>query len=71
MAVPAPAIPLLVRLGDGRNWGAVEFPGGFVCVYHPDEPTVCTIALPVEHLLAGREAGDPLRGATVEDYGSR
>jgi hypothetical protein len=69
MAVPAPAIPFLVRLTDGQAWGAVEFPGGFVCVYHPDEPNVCTIALSVEHLLAGREPGDPLSGATVERYG--
>lgn len=68
MAVPAPAIPLLVRLTDGRTWGAVEFPGGFVCVYHPNEPTVCTIAVSTDHLLAARKQGDPLKDATLERY---
>ncbi|MFF9285407.1 hypothetical protein [Streptomyces griseosporeus] len=69
MAVPAPAIPFLLRLADGRIWGAAEFPGGFVCVYHPDEYTLCTIATSVDALVNDRAPGDPLRGAVVEQYG--
>ncbi|MGP4048770.1 hypothetical protein [Streptomyces sp. 2A115] len=70
MAVPAPAHPFLLRLADGRAWAGVEFtPGGFVCVHHPDEANVCTIATSVEALLAERRPGDPMHGAGVEDYG--
>jgi hypothetical protein len=69
MAVPAPARPFLVRLADGRTWSAVEFANGFVCVHHPDETNVCTIALSVDDLLADRTPEDPLHGAAVEDYG--
>ncbi|MEU9661915.1 hypothetical protein [Streptomyces chartreusis] len=68
MSVPAPAIPFLVRLTDGRTWGAVEFPGGFVCVYHPDEINVCTIATSADALVTDRTPGDPLYGAIVEQY---
>ncbi|MFD0437017.1 hypothetical protein [Streptomyces chartreusis] len=70
MSVPAPAIPFLVRLADGRTWGAVEFPGGFVCVHHPDEYTLCTIATSVEALVTDRTPGDALHGAIVEQYDS-
>lgn len=70
MAVPAPAHPFLLRLADGRVWAGVEFtPGGFVCVYHPDEVNVCTIAVSVDGLLADGKPGHPLHGATVEEYG--
>lgn len=69
MAVPAPARPFLVRLADGRTWGAAEFPTGFVCVHHPDEINVCTIAVSLADLLADPPEGHPLHGATVEDYG--
>jgi hypothetical protein len=69
MAVPAPARPFLIRLIDGRTWGAAEFPGGFVCVHHPDETNVCTIAVSLDGLLADLPAGHPLHGAKVEDYG--
>lgn len=69
MAVPAPAIPFLLRLTDGRTWGAVEFPGGLVCVHHPDETNVCTIATSLDGLLADQKPGHPLHGAKAEDYG--
>jgi len=69
MAVPAPAHPFFIRLADGRNLGAVEFPDGFVCVYHPDEPTVCTIAVSLGALLADRHPRDLLHGASAEEYG--
>lgn len=70
VAVPAPARPFLLRLADGRAWAGVEFtPGGFVCVHHPGEVNVCSIAVSIDGLLADRQPGDPLHGAQVEDYG--
>lgn len=70
MAVPARPRPFLVRLADGRVWAAAEFgPGGFVCVHHPDELNVCTIAISLDGLLADRKPGDLLHGASVEEYG--
>lgn len=70
MAVPTPARPFLVRLADGRAWAGAEFsPGGFVCVHHPDEHNVCTIAVSLDDLLADGKPGHPLHGATIEDYG--
>ncbi|MEU1122142.1 hypothetical protein ABZ371_00780 [Streptomyces sp. NPDC005899] len=69
MAVPTPPIPFLVRLADGRTWSGAEFtPGGFVCVYTPDEYGACIIATSTEHLLADRTPEDPLHGATIEPY---
>lgn len=65
----APARPFLVHLTDGRTWNGAEFPDGFVCVHHPDEPNICTIAVSVAGLLADRTPEDPLHGARVEDYG--
>jgi hypothetical protein len=68
MAVPAPAIPFIVRLADGRSWSGAEFaPGEFVCVYHPGEANICTIAVTVTDLLDVPE-GSPLHGATIEHY---
>ncbi|MHB9862175.1 hypothetical protein [Streptomyces sp. YIM S03343] len=64
MTVPARSIPFALRLADGRAWGGAEFPEGFVCLHHPDEPTVCTIATSMEHLL-DVPAGHPLHGAQV------
>jgi len=67
MAVPAAPTPFLLRLADGRAWAGSEYvPGGFVCVHHPDEVNVCTIAVSLDDLLADRQPGDPLHGATVE-----
>ena len=68
MSDPAPATPFLIRLTDGRTWGAVEFPGGFVCAYHPDEFTLCTIATSIEALVTNRTPGHALHGATIEQY---
>jgi hypothetical protein len=69
-ADPMPARPFLLRLTDGRTWSGAEFtPGGFVCIYHPDEYNWCTIAVSVDGLLADRQPGDPLREARVENYG--
>lgn len=64
MAVPTPATPFLLRLPDGRTWSGAEFPGGFVCVHHPDEINVCTIAVNLDGLLATHAA----HGAVVERY---
>lgn len=70
MAVPAAPRPFLVRLADGRTWAGAEFgPGGFVCIHHPGEVNICTIAVSIEGLLADRKPGDPLYDASVEDYG--
>ncbi|MGW7085028.1 hypothetical protein ACWGH2_16270 [Streptomyces sp. NPDC054871] len=66
MAVPTPARPFLLRLADGRTWNGAEFPDGFVCVHHPDEINVCTIAISIEGLLADPAPGDPMYGAQVE-----
>lgn len=71
MAVPAPAHPFFLLLADGRACGAVGFPDGFVCVYHPDEPNICTIATSIDALLADTKPGHPLHGATAEEYASR
>ncbi|MGW1158439.1 hypothetical protein ACWD5Q_06600 [Streptomyces sp. NPDC002513] len=65
MAIPARAVPFALRLTDGRVWGGAEFPDGFVCLHHPDEPTVCTIATSLDALLADRTPGHPLHGAEV------
>lgn len=70
MAVPAPARPFLLRLADGRTWAGVEFtPGGFICIYRPDEYDICLIAISIDGLLADRPPEHELHGATVEDYG--
>ena len=66
MSTPEPARPFLLRLPDGRVWSGAEFPGGFVCVHHPDEHNVCTIAVSVNGLLEGGSPNDPVRDATVE-----
>ncbi|GAA3494008.1 hypothetical protein ACWEV9_35645 [Streptomyces albogriseolus] len=68
MTLPAAASLFLLRLADGRVWEAVEFSDGFVCVYHPDEFTLCTIATSVEALLSGRRPNDPLHGAMIIPY---
>lgn len=66
-AAPASPTPFLLRLADGRAWAGAEYgPGGFVCVHHPDEPNICTIAISLDALLADRTPGDPLHGAAVE-----
>ncbi|NUP42332.1 MAG: hypothetical protein HOY76_36205 [Streptomyces sp.] len=67
MSVPAVPIPFLLRLTDGRTWSGVEFePGRFVCVYHPDEINLCSIAVTLTDLLNVPE-GHPLYGAKVEE----
>ncbi|MEV4974437.1 hypothetical protein [Streptomyces scopuliridis] len=66
MDAPASARPFLVRLANGRAWSAAQFTNGFVCVHHPDEFTVCTIATSVDALLEGRSPKDPFHGARVE-----
>jgi hypothetical protein len=58
--------PFRLRLTDGRVWQGAEFADGFVCVHHPDEMNICTIAVSVEGLLEDQPDGHPLHGATVE-----
>jgi hypothetical protein len=66
MPTPVPPTPFLVRLADGRAWAGAEFgPGGFVCLHHPDEYTLCTIATSLDNLL-DVPAGHLLHGAEVE-----
>lgn len=62
------ARPFRLHLTDGRTWSGAEFtPGGFVCVYTPDQPSgICTIATSLDELLADRTPEDPLHGARVE-----
>lgn len=70
MSAPTPARPFLVRLTDGRTWAGAEFgPGGFVCVHHPDEINVCTIAVSLDALLTDRQPGDPFHGASIHTGG--
>lgn len=67
MAIPAAPTPFLLRLADGRAWAGAEYgPGGFICVHHPDEPNICTIAISLDGLLADQTPDDPLYGAQVE-----
>jgi hypothetical protein len=67
MAVPATPTPFLVRLTDGRTWRGVEFEtGGFVCVHHPDEINLCSIAVTLTDLLNVPQ-GHPMYGAKVEE----
>lgn len=68
MALPAPPIPFLVCLADGRTWGGAEFPDGVVCVRTPDDHGACILATSVDSLLADRTPEDPLHGATIEHY---
>lgn len=67
MSDPARSVPFLLRLADGRTWVGAEFHDGFVCVHHPDEPNVCTIAVNLDGLLADAKPGDPLHGAQIEE----
>ncbi|MBL3670629.1 hypothetical protein JL475_32610 [Streptomyces sp. M2CJ-2] len=67
--MPAQAAPFTLRLADGRAWAGAEFPGGFVCVHHPNEINVCTIAASLAALTEDRSPGDPLHGAQVERHG--
>ncbi|KOU62056.1 hypothetical protein ADK57_25825 [Streptomyces sp. MMG1533] len=58
--------PFRLRLTDGRIWHGAEFADGFVCVHHPDEINICTIAVSIDGLLADRLPEHPMCGATVE-----
>lgn len=58
--------PFRLRLTDGRVWHGAEFADGFVCVHHPDEINICTIALSLEDLLSDRLPEHPMHGAVVE-----
>lgn len=67
MSVPVVPTPFLLRLADGRAWSGVEFETGrFVCVYHPDEINLCSIAVTLRDLLDVHQ-GHPLYGARVEE----
>lgn len=67
MAIPVPPTPFLLRLADGRAWAGAEYgPGGFVCVHHPGETNICTIAVTLTDLLDVPE-DNPLHGATVQE----
>ena len=58
--------PFQLRLRDGRIWKGAEFPNGFVCVHHPDEINICTIAVNLDGLLNDQPDGHPLHGARIE-----
>ena len=58
--------PFRLRLADGRIWHGAEFGDGFVCVHHPEEVNVCTIAVSIDGLLNDLPAEHALYGATVE-----
>ncbi|MGW6743772.1 hypothetical protein ACWGDX_24140 [Streptomyces sp. NPDC055025] len=60
------ARPFRLHLTDGRVWHGTEFPGGHVCLNHPDEYNAFTVALTLDALLEDRSPEDPLRGARVE-----
>ena len=58
--------PFRLHLRDGRVWQGAEFANGFVCIHHPDEATVCIIAISLDGLLEDLRPGDPLEGANLE-----
>ena len=58
--------PFQLHLRDGRIWQGAEFIDGFVCVHHPGEVNICTIAVSLDGLLSDQPDGHPLDGATVE-----
>lgn len=58
--------PFRLRLADGRVWHGAEFSSGFVCVHHPDEINICTIALSLDDLLADLPSKHQAHGAIVE-----
>lgn len=58
--------PFRLHLTDGRVWFGAEFADGFVCVHHPDEVNICTIAISLDGLLNDQPVGHPLRGARIE-----
>lgn len=66
MAELVPTRPFLVHLADGRTWAGAQFTDGFVCVHHPDQPNICTIAVNVDGLLTDRTPEDPLHDARIE-----
>lgn len=59
------ARPFELHLRDGRVWQGAEFDDGFVCVHHPGEVNICTIAVSIDGLLENRTQEDPLCGAEV------
>ena len=50
-----------LHLPDGRIWHGARYPDGFVCIHHPDEPNICTIARTLADAV-----GDYWPGACVE-----
>lgn len=60
------ARPFVLHLTDGRTWHGAQFDDGFVCVHHPDEPNVCTIAVSLDGALADLPDGHPLHGARLQ-----
>lgn len=54
-----------VHLNDGRVWQGAQFTNGFVCVHHPDEINICTIALSTDDLLKDLPEGHPLHQAEI------
>lgn len=58
--------PFCLRLADGRIWQGAEFADGFVCVHHPGEVNICTIAVSIDGLLADLPTEHPMHGAVVE-----
>ncbi|MFC9987888.1 hypothetical protein ACFXKV_04515 [Streptomyces globisporus] len=68
MTTPASwSTPFRLLLADGRIWHGAEFASGFVCVHHPDEHNICTIAVSIDGLLDdARHPDHPLHSAQVE-----
>ena len=58
--------PLRLRLRDGRIWQGAEFGDGFVCLHHPDEPNICTVAVSLDGLLDDLPPEHELSGVVVE-----
>lgn len=58
--------PFRLHLTDGRVWYGAEFADGFVCVHHPDEINICTIAVSIDGLVNDQPLGHPLRDARIE-----
>ena len=55
-----------LHLTDGRIWQGAQFADGFVCVHHPEEINICTIAVSMDALFEDRHPEHPLSGARVE-----
>lgn len=49
--------PFRLHLPDGRVWYGARYPDGFVCIHHPDEINICTIARTLDDAVGNHWPG--------------